>query len=1121
MQATISGFPANPPAGSTVSGTVTCVNKGPSVAADATCLATGAPAGATVICSPSSPVSFLGVGSAMSCSVSYTAPAGGGPVTITGTAGSATADPVPANNTANATSNVAAQADMRATLSSFPSNPPAGSTVTGTATCTNAGPSAAATPTCVLTGLPAGATVTCTPNPVPNPLAVGAAITCSVSFQAPVTGTVNVTATAGSATPDPVPGNNAATAPLTVGPVADMQAAVSGFPPNAPAGTAVTGTVTCTNNGPSPATGANCGVGGTPAGATVSCAPNPAPNPLPVGQAITCTVSYTAATSGAVTVTGTATSATPDPILANNTASAQTGVIDAVNDSAAAPVNGLAGGLAIPNVLSNDTVNGAPVVLANVTLRQTATTSPGVTLNPATGAVSVAPNTPAGTYVVTYEICTRTAPAACDTATATVTVGAAPIDAVNDPQLVVGPTGASINLFANDTLNGAPFQPALVTAQVTNAGGLNGLTIDANGNLVVPPGAPPGSYTVTYQICEKLNPANCDTATVPVVVQGLLTGSAWLDAGASGVGGNDRQRNPGETGLPGWTVEVVYPPGNPQAGQVVKLLNGQPATAVTDASGQYQLAGLPPGNYQLRFRAPGTAGQPGAIYGTPANGEQNNPQAGSTVNPATRTLDITMPAGAGLAQQSLPVDPSGVIYDTVTRQPVVGATVTLLGPNGQPVPVDQLLPGQQGQAVIATGPAAGSYRFDLLPTAPAGTYTIQVTAPTGYTFQSNLIPPTAGPGTPGAGGLCPGATTGKACPVQPQSAPPAVGASTTYYLTLNLTPSASPDVVNNNIPLDPATSAVLAIIKTANKTEAEIGDPVRYTIRVKNLATSGTIPAVQVVDRLPLGFKYVPKTTRGTGTPPVVLPEPAGSPGPQLTFNVGAIAAGAEVTFNYFVRIGVLGADGDGVNRATAVSGSLRSLTAEARVKVRGGVFGSDSCVIGKVFVDCGADGVGYGNGNGIQDPGEPGIPGVRLYLQDGSYVITDSEGKYSLCGLPPKTQVLKVDPVTLPKGARLGTTANRNAGDPGSLFIDVKNGELHRADFRDMSCNASVFDEVKRRREAAPKSAQEDVNRPRIEGQGQPGSGLGLPPGSSGNGAGNTTGATPGANQYGKEGQR
>lgn len=102
--------------------------------------------------------------------------------------------------------------------------------------------------------------------------------------------------------------------------------------------------------------------------------------------------------------------------------------IDAVNDSASG-INGAAGQADVITVLANDTLNNpdTPAVdaatLSTVTVSQVSTTNAGVTLNPATGTVSVAAGTAPGTHVVTYQICeNNTAPANCDTATATVTV---------------------------------------------------------------------------------------------------------------------------------------------------------------------------------------------------------------------------------------------------------------------------------------------------------------------------------------------------------------------------------------------------------------------------------------------------------------------------------------------------------------------------------------------------------------------------------------------------------------------------------------------------------------------------------------------------------------------------
>ena len=96
------------------------------------------------------------------------------------------------------------------------------------------------------------------------------------------------------------------------------------------------------------------------------------------------------------------------------------------------------------------------------------------------------------------------------------------------------------------------------------------------------------------------------------------------------------------------------------------------------------------------------------------------------------------------------------------------------------------------------------------------------------------------------------------------------------------------------------------------------------------------------------------------------------------------------------------------------------------------------------------------------------GIPGVRLYMEDGTYLVSDNKGKYSICGLKATTHVFKVDPITLPKGAVLLPSANRNAGDPGSLFTDLKFGELHRADFIEGSCAPDVRQQVRVRQEKA-----------------------------------------------------
>lgn len=80
------------------------------------------------------------------------------------------------------------------------------------------------------------------------------------------------------------------------------------------------------------------------------------------------------------------------------------------------------GGQVVANVLVNDVLGGAGATLTNVNLSQVSSTNAKVTLNPATGAVTVAPGTPAATYQLVYQICDKANPGNCSQATVSVTV---------------------------------------------------------------------------------------------------------------------------------------------------------------------------------------------------------------------------------------------------------------------------------------------------------------------------------------------------------------------------------------------------------------------------------------------------------------------------------------------------------------------------------------------------------------------------------------------------------------------------------------------------------------------------------------------------------------------------
>ncbi|PWB23977.1 gliding motility-associated C-terminal domain-containing protein [Flavobacterium sp. HTF] len=207
--------------------------------------------------------------------------------------------------------------------------------------------------------------------------------------------------------------------------------------------------------------------------------------------------------------------------------------IIAENDVPFAPVNGFAGNPNVINALDNDTLDGIPVLLSEVQTdvlipATSINGSPIPVLNPLTGNVSVPAGTAAGNYFITYRLSEKLNLTNNDTAIITIEVTAPLIQANDDTVANINgyvTTVNAINVLANDTLNGiaASLNDINITVD-TPAASINGGSVPVlqplTGMVSVPAGTPAGDYEITYHICEKLNPANCNDATVYVTVAG-------------------------------------------------------------------------------------------------------------------------------------------------------------------------------------------------------------------------------------------------------------------------------------------------------------------------------------------------------------------------------------------------------------------------------------------------------------------------------------------------------------------------------------------------------------------------------------------------------------------------
>ncbi|MDL2142483.1 hypothetical protein QQY79_08120, partial [Flavobacterium tructae] len=136
------------------------------------------------------------------------------------------------------------------------------------------------------------------------------------------------------------------------------------------------------------------------------------------------------------------------------------GPIKAVEDRVTS-FNGVLGGIAVPSVLDNDSLNCKNIVSNEVIITSTTTLPSNLNFDTNTGAVTVQPNTPTGTYTFDYQICEVANPTAnCATATVTIIVQNPIVANVDNsyPVQTPGTTTATTigNVTINDTLNGQP-----------------------------------------------------------------------------------------------------------------------------------------------------------------------------------------------------------------------------------------------------------------------------------------------------------------------------------------------------------------------------------------------------------------------------------------------------------------------------------------------------------------------------------------------------------------------------------------------------------------------------------------------------------------------------------------
>ena len=179
------------------------------------------------------------------------------------------------------------------------------------------------------------------------------------------------------------------------------------------------------------------------------------------------------------------------------------------------------GGTAVANVLANDWINGVGETVSSVSITQISSSHPNVTLNSATGSVSVSPITPAGNHSLQYRICDVADASICDDANVSFLVNPFVVNAVMDIG-TASPTGgtAVASVLNNDTISGLRVTMSNVALSLFTPPDNAGITLDlSDGSVNVAAGTPLGDYSMYYQICDLTDLSNCSQALVLITVR--------------------------------------------------------------------------------------------------------------------------------------------------------------------------------------------------------------------------------------------------------------------------------------------------------------------------------------------------------------------------------------------------------------------------------------------------------------------------------------------------------------------------------------------------------------------------------------------------------------------------
>ncbi|MCB2067355.1 MAG: DUF11 domain-containing protein [Erythrobacter sp.] len=373
-------------------------------------------------------------------------------------------------------------------------------------------------------------------------------------------------------------------------------------------------------------------------------------------------------------------------------------------------------------------------------------------------------------------------------------------------------------------------------------------------------------------------------------------------------------------------------------------------------------------------------------------------------------------------------DPFGVVFDSETGAAVNGATVTLVdiatgrpaqvfaedGVTSWPSTVISGSPITDGAGnFIAMG--AGEFWFPLV---NLGSYRLVITPPSPYSAPSVVSPAQLALLSRPAGGSF-------------------VITDGSFGDPFTLS---GPTPVQIDIPLDRPGEAV-TLVKTASRAQAQPGDAIFYTLTLRNPAPDRARTHLTLTDTPSPWLRLRRDSIRIDGAPAAPDQVEISSDGSQLSFDIGSIPRGGERHITYAMTVAADAPPGHVENRAATVDALGRTSEAAASVEVLRDLIAGRMTIIGRITA---------GPCTVADEAARSGIPGVRVMMEDGSFAITDADGRYHFDGVVPGTHVVQASRMTLPEGGQFidCTRSSRSQGSAITRLVTGQGGSLTVVDF-------------------------------------------------------------------------